>query len=66
MYPPSVRCCALRLEASLSQAELAERAGLSARAIADLEQGRRRSPYPQTIRQLAHGLSLTAHDHLTF
>ena len=51
---------ALRLEAGLSQAELAERAGLSVRAIADLEQGRRRSPYPQTVRQLADGLGLSA------
>jgi transcriptional regulator with XRE-family HTH domain len=34
-----------RQAAGLSQEELAERAGLSARGIADLERGVRRSPY---------------------
>jgi DNA-binding XRE family transcriptional regulator len=39
-----------RVAAGLSQAELAERAGLSARAISDLERGARRLPYPTTVR----------------
>jgi predicted ATPase/transcriptional regulator with XRE-family HTH domain len=47
-----------RVAAGLSQAELAERAGLSARAISDLERGARRLPYPTTVRRLARALSL--------
>jgi transcriptional regulator with XRE-family HTH domain len=42
-----------RLAAGLSQAELAERAGLSARGISDLERGVRQAPYPATLRRLA-------------
>jgi transcriptional regulator with XRE-family HTH domain len=51
-----------RATAGLSQAELAEKAGLSARAISDLERGMRRSPYPTTIRRLARALSLRKAD----
>src|SRR5579872_5820065 len=47
-----------RAEAGLSQGELAERAGLSRRAISDLERGVRRSPYPVTVRRLAEALKL--------
>jgi transcriptional regulator with XRE-family HTH domain len=47
-----------RLAAGLSQAELAERAGLSARGISDLERGLRQAPYPATIRRLAEALGL--------
>jgi predicted ATPase/transcriptional regulator with XRE-family HTH domain len=47
-----------RVAAGLSQAELAERAGLSARAISDLERGARRFPYPTTVRRLARALGL--------
>src|SRR5438046_709199 len=47
-----------RLAAGLSQAELAERAGLSARATSDLERGARRFPYPTTVRRLARALGL--------
>ncbi|MDQ3854962.1 MAG: tetratricopeptide repeat protein [Chloroflexota bacterium] len=48
-----------RLERSLSQEELAERAGLSVRAISDLERGIRRSPYSETVEMLARALELT-------
>jgi transcriptional regulator with XRE-family HTH domain len=47
-----------RTEAGLSQGELAERAGLSRRAISDLERGVRRAPYPVTVRRLAEALRL--------
>ena len=47
-----------RTAAGLSQGELAERAGLSRRGIADLERGARRFPYGDTLRRLADGLSL--------
>src|SRR5919202_865061 len=50
---------AYRLAASRSQEELAERAGLSKRAISDLERGERRAPYPTTVRRLAEALELT-------
>jgi predicted ATPase/transcriptional regulator with XRE-family HTH domain len=48
-----------RRAAGLSQEELAERAGLSVRAISDLERGRTRSPYPNSARRLADALLLT-------
>jgi predicted ATPase/transcriptional regulator with XRE-family HTH domain/uncharacterized protein HemY len=47
-----------RLAAGLSQAELAERAGLSQRGISDLERGLRQAPYPATLRRLAEALGL--------
>ena len=50
---------AYRLAACRSQDELAERAGLSKRAISDLERGERRAPYPTTLRRLAEALDLT-------
>src|SRR5215472_12138587 len=49
-----------RLRAGLSQEALAERAGLSARGISDLERGIRRTPYPATIARLATALGLDA------
>jgi DNA-binding NarL/FixJ family response regulator/DNA-binding XRE family transcriptional regulator len=49
----------LRMRAGLSQAALAERAGLAAAAVAALERGVRRSPYPQTLGALADALRLT-------
>src|SRR5579864_2231399 len=52
----------LRASAGLTQAELAERASMSWRGIADLERGVRRSPYPSTIRRLADALSLAPAD----
>jgi tetratricopeptide (TPR) repeat protein len=47
-----------RLSAGLSQEALAERAGLSARAISDLERGIHRAPYLDTITLLADALGL--------
>jgi DNA-binding XRE family transcriptional regulator len=46
-----------RIEAGLTQEDLAERAGLSARRVPDLERGLRRSPYPATTRRLAEALA---------
>jgi predicted ATPase/DNA-binding CsgD family transcriptional regulator/DNA-binding XRE family transcriptional regulator len=51
-----------RTAAALSQEELAERAGVSRRAVADLERGARRSPHPATVRQLADALKLNEAD----
>src|SRR5204862_4888292 len=51
-----------RVAARLTQEELAERAGLSARAITDLERGVRRFPYPDTVDRLAQALELGAEE----
>jgi len=51
-----------RLRAGLSQEELAERAGLSARAIGALEQRGRHVPHRDTIRRLARALGLDSGD----
>ena len=48
------------MAASLSQEELARRAGLSAKAIGALERGERRRPYPHTVRALVDALGLSA------
>ena len=53
------RLRAHRRAAGLSQQELAERAGLSIRAISNLERGRTRSPYRDSLVRLADSLSLT-------
>src|SRR5579884_687196 len=47
-----------RTNAGLTQEQLAKRAGLSRRGIADLERGARRAPYAHTVRQLATALGL--------
>jgi tetratricopeptide (TPR) repeat protein/transcriptional regulator with XRE-family HTH domain len=47
-----------RRSAGLSQQELAERSGLSIRAISNLERGRARWPHPDTVRRLADALGL--------
>ena len=47
-----------RLAAALSQEALAERAGLSVRAISDLERGVHRTPHLDTVRLLARALRL--------
>jgi predicted ATPase/DNA-binding XRE family transcriptional regulator len=52
-----------RLAAGLSQEALAERSGLSARAISDLERGLRTAPRPETVRMLTDALSLTGEQH---
>ena len=55
-----------RLAAGISQAELAERAGMSARGISDLERGARRHPRRETVRLLADALGLTDAARSTF
>ena len=47
-----------RVAARLSQDALAERAGLSARGISDLERGARATPHRETVRLLAQALGL--------
>jgi len=47
-----------RLAAGLSQEALAERAGMSARGISDLERGIHRAPYQQTLSLLLNALGL--------
>jgi non-specific serine/threonine protein kinase len=47
-----------RRAAGLTQEELAERAGLSARGISDLERGVRQHPQAETVRLLAAALAL--------
>ena len=49
----------LREAAGLTQEELAERAGLTAKAISMLERGERKRPYPHTVRSLADALELS-------
>ncbi len=51
-----------REAAGLSQEALAERAGLTAKAIGALERGERQRPYPQTLRLLADALGLNEAD----
>ena len=51
-----------RTAAMLSQEQLAERAGLSVRAISDLERGAHRAPRLETVRMLADALSLSNTD----
>ena len=48
-----------REAAGLTQEELAERSGLTAKGISALERGERRRPYPQTVRSLAEALALS-------
>ena len=47
-----------RVAGGLSQKELAERAGLSAHGVSDLERGARRSPHPGTVARLSRALGL--------
>jgi tetratricopeptide (TPR) repeat protein/transcriptional regulator with XRE-family HTH domain len=47
-----------RLAVGLSQEELGERSGLTARAIADMERGRTARPYRRSVRALADALAL--------
>jgi transcriptional regulator with XRE-family HTH domain len=51
----------LRDRASLSQEELAERAGVSRATIADLERGARK-PHPKTRRKLAEALGVEPYE----
>jgi tetratricopeptide (TPR) repeat protein len=52
----------LRERAALTQEQLAERAGLSPRAISALERGERQHPYPHTIQALATALDLSVEE----
>jgi transcriptional regulator with XRE-family HTH domain/tetratricopeptide (TPR) repeat protein len=49
-----------RESAGLTQAELADRAGLGVRTVSNLERGINTSPYPSTVRLLADALGLLA------
>lgn len=49
-----------RLRAGWTQEALAERAGISARAVSDLERGLYRAPQPDTLGRLVGALGLTA------
>ena len=51
-----LRSC--RQSAGMSQQELAERSGLSVRTISDLERGRTRFPYQDSLGRLADALGL--------
>ncbi len=52
----------LRLAAGLTQEALTERAGLSAKAVSDLERNHGRTPRLETVRLLAGALELAAED----
>jgi predicted ATPase/transcriptional regulator with XRE-family HTH domain len=56
------RLRALRVAASLSQEELAERAHLTTHAVSALERGTRTRPYPHTVRSLADALGASEAD----
>jgi tetratricopeptide (TPR) repeat protein/transcriptional regulator with XRE-family HTH domain len=49
-----------RVDAGLSQEELANRSGLSVRTVSSLERGSTRTPHPRTIRMLGQTLGLPA------
>jgi len=51
-----------RVAAGLTQEALAERSGLSTRAVSDLERGIYRAPQRNTVRLLAAALELAEHD----
>ncbi|HWE60818.1 MAG TPA: TIR domain-containing protein [Chloroflexota bacterium] len=55
-----------RQAAGLTQEELAERAGLSVRGVADLERGARRVPHRETVRLLAEALVLPEEERAAF
>src|SRR5580693_1014568 len=47
-----------RVAAGLTQEDLAERSRVSVRAIADLERGRTKKPYPSSVRAIVRALGL--------
>jgi transcriptional regulator with XRE-family HTH domain len=55
-----------RLRAALTQEELAERAGISVRAVGKLESGETSRPRPVTVRMLAGALRLDEPELATF
>ncbi|MGH3213057.1 MAG: ATP-binding protein, partial [Trebonia sp.] len=56
--PPGLWLRGQRIAAGLTQEDLAERSGVSVRAIADMERGRTRRPYPSSVRALIRALGL--------
>ena len=56
--PPGLWLRQQRVAAGLTQEDLAERSRVSVRAIADLERGRTRKPYPSSVRALVRALGL--------
>lgn len=56
----AARLYALRTGAKLSQEELAQAAGVSVRAVSDMERGRSRGPQRRTVQALATALGLDA------
>ena len=55
-----------RIDAGLTQEELAERAAISARTVSDIERGLRNMVYRETARRLADALDLEASDRGAF
>ncbi len=55
-----------RVAARLSQEELADKAGLSAKAVSALERGARRRPYRATVEALAEALQLSPDESRAF
>lgn len=55
-----------RVRRRLTQETLAERAGISARSIGEMERGRRRSPRLDSLKRLAMALELQGVDHTRF
>ncbi len=55
-----------REQAGLTQEQLAEKAGLTAKAIGALERRERRRPYPHTVLALATALGLSDADRAAF
>jgi predicted ATPase/DNA-binding XRE family transcriptional regulator len=55
-----------RRQANLTQEALAERAGISARSVSDLERGLSRAPHPDTITYLAQALGLAGPARVAF
>jgi transcriptional regulator with XRE-family HTH domain len=49
-----------RMAAGLTQEDLADRAGLSGRALSDMERGRTARPFARSVRLLADALELPA------
>jgi predicted ATPase/DNA-binding XRE family transcriptional regulator len=55
-----------RRAANLTQEALAERAGISARSVSDLERGLSRAPHPDTLALLAQALALAGSERAAF
>jgi transcriptional regulator with XRE-family HTH domain len=55
-----------RLAAGLTQEDLAQKAGLSVRAVADIERGRTSRPYRRSVVMLAEALGLSGQDLTAF